>query len=108
MKVINCTPHTVTVNNNVIEASDYALPRVNSKAIQVDSIMLEDGGIIPIMKTEYGEVKNIPPVQEGVIYIVSRMVAAALPERKDLFFPSELVRDSEGKVIGCVGIEPLS
>lgn len=38
-------------------------------------------------------------------YIVSRMVANALPNRKDLLVPNELVRDDQGNIIGCRSFE---
>jgi hypothetical protein len=36
-----------------------------------------------------------------VYYIVSAMVRAALPDRKDLLVPSQQVRDDAGRVVGC-------
>ncbi|HLU45236.1 MAG TPA: hypothetical protein VKZ67_09500, partial [Natronosporangium sp.] len=41
--------------------------------------------------------------QPGVLLIVSRMVAEAAPHRRDLVIPHGLLRDSQGRVVGCAG-----
>lgn len=46
-------------------------------------------------------VVGLPARQQDVLLIVSRMVAAALPQRRDLVFPYDVMRDSEGHPIGC-------
>lgn len=35
------------------------------------------------------------------MYVVSRLVAEAVPERRDLVVPHGLVRDGQGRVVGC-------
>lgn len=56
---------------------------------------------IPLMSVQYGEVEHLPPARPGVIYIVSQLVVRACPERTDLLFPTDLVRDAAGSIIGC-------
>jgi len=56
---------------------------------------------IPIYDNEYGEVQGLPPVKQGVYYIVSRMVAEAAWDRHDLLVPNDTVRDANGRIIGC-------
>ena len=34
-------------------------------------------------------------------YIVSQMVKSALPNRKDLLVPADVVRDKQGNILGC-------
>jgi hypothetical protein len=53
--------------------------------------------------TKYGEVTDLPEPEEGTIYIVSGMVAAAAP-RPDVMSPGTLVRDDQGKPMGCLGL----
>jgi hypothetical protein len=38
------------------------------------------------------------------VYIVSRLIRTALPERGDLASPYGLVRDAEGRAIGAEGL----
>ena len=101
MTIMNCTPHTVNFVNDAgevirsIEPSDI-LPRVSSSINLVGDI---DG--IPDEETVYGEVTDLPEKQDGVILIVSAMVASRLPYRDDLRVPGRQVRNDRGQVIGC-------
>ena len=101
MTIMNCTPHTVNFVNDAgevvrsIEPSGI-LPRVSSSISLVGDI---DG--IPDEETVYGEVSNLPEKQDGVILIVSAMVASRLPYRDDLRVPGRQVRNDRGQVIGC-------
>ena len=52
-------------------------------------------------RNSFGDPTGLPPAEDGVFLIVSGMVQSALPGRLDLVTPVELVRDSEGKVLGC-------
>lgn len=103
MKFINLTPHDVVLVSNdgdtkTIKASgDIARAGTNDKLI--DTI---DG--IDIYRTEYGSVNGLPSKKEGVGYIVSGLVRAALPNRKDLFSPTQLIRNNSGHVIGARGL----
>lgn len=101
MKIINCTPHTINFVNDAgevirtIEPSGI-LPRVSSSINLVGDI---DG--IPDEETVYGEVTDLPEKQDGVILIVSAMVASRLPYRDDLRVPGRQVRNDRGQIIGC-------
>jgi hypothetical protein len=62
------------------------------------------GGLnIPIKKTARtpGTVVDLPDPVPGYLYLVSRLVAEAYPERTDLAIPNELIRDAFGTIIGC-------
>ena len=101
MTIMNCTPHTVNFVNDAgevvrsIEPSGI-LPRVSSSINLVGDI-----GGIPDEETVYGEVTDLPEKQDGVILIVSAMVASRLPNRDDLRVPGRQVRNDRGQVIGC-------
>ena len=56
---------------------------------------LIDNGLIDFNRSE------IDDEQPDVLLIVSAMVRQALPDRKDLASPGDLVRDENGAVIGC-------
>lgn len=98
---INLTPHTLNVHANgdvVSIAPSGEIARVSSVSVEAGSI---DG--IPTVRTELGEVTGLPKPQEGVFLIVSGMVASAAP-RSDVLSPGDLVRDENGRPIGCRGL----
>lgn len=110
MKVINLTPHQVVchVNDNVTltieRESLYA--RVATTTESIEPILDLVGSFeLPMFRTIYGEIENLPDVEDNTYYIVNRMVKTACPDRHDLLVPSGLVRDDNGVIIGCRGFE---
>jgi hypothetical protein len=102
MKIVNLTPHVV----NVVDEGACTLPpsgqvaRVSSTTTEVRRV---NG--IPCSAVSYGEVQGLPEAEEGTLYIVSALVRAAVPHRRDVASPGELVRDPETKQpIGCRGL----
>lgn len=57
---------------------------------------------IPVCWWAPNEIVNLPEPKPGTYYIVSKMLAQACPERKDLIFPGTLVYDADDYVVGCV------
>ena len=95
-EVVNLTPHAIqVVGYEEIPASGVA-PRVAMKTKAAGFITG-----LPISTTEYGEVQGLPEKMEGVYLIVSKMLKDACPDRDDLLYPAELVRDDKGNIIGC-------
>lgn len=63
-----------------------------------------DGGMrdhLPLVRRKFGAVSGLPDPKDGVAYIVSQIIADALPERRDLLVPADVVRGADGQVIGC-------
>ena len=56
---------------------------------------------IPLTTTSFGDVIDLPAPQDGVFFIVSRLVLSACPDRNDLLVPNDLVRDDNGNIIGA-------
>ena len=103
MKLKNFTPHNVVIVMN--ESTKIAIPsdgiaRVTETKTATPSIDV-DGVIVETFKSSFGEVENLPPQEDGVMVIVSAMVASAAKGRDDLLVPGELVRDNDGNIIGC-------
>lgn len=99
-KIMNYTPHDVVVMNENKEV----LQTLESVSVARCTVKQADAGDvfgIPVVKQEYGEVEGLPEEKDGVFYIVSFLVQDALPNRKDLLVPANLVRDEKGAVIGC-------
>ena len=101
MNIINCTPHPIQLldeNNNLVLTlpKGEVIPRLNQSTKKVSEI---NG--IAITETVFGEIQDIPEEKADTILIVSRLVLSACKDRNDLVVPNELVRNSEGNIVGC-------
>ena len=101
MDIINLTPHTLNIHNpqGIINLPSSGKVRVSTEYKHVDTI---NG--VEVFECEYGRVEGLPEAKDGVIYIVSGLVKAAVPNREDVMSPGELVRDEHGRPIGCRGL----
>ena len=102
MLLKNFTPHNVVIINEstkIVIPSD-GIARVTETKTATPSIDV-DGVVIETFVSAFGEVENLPPQEDGVMVIVSAMVASAAKDRNDLLVPGELVRDNDGNIIGC-------
>ena len=99
--IINMTPHPVTVvdaDGNVITT----FPKGDSMIrLSVSTVDAGSVGNVKLTKTVFGEPVGLPNFSEGTFYIVSQLVKNALPSRTDLLVPAEVVRDSNGNILGC-------
>lgn len=104
----NLTPHEVKIFklvgtvpdlDVVIEAGE-SVARVSCEYIKVDKKVAG----IDLYRPVFGEVTGLPEYSEGTYLLVSAMVREALPLRKDLVSPGQLLRDDNGNVIGCLGL----
>lgn len=100
----NLTPHEVRILNDnnevVVTLNSEGIARVSSESKIVDTL---NG--VPITETVFGEVTGLPPEAEDTYYVVSRMVASAASERRDLLVPGLQVRDEQGRVVGCKSLD---
>jgi len=106
MKIINLTPHSIHIvvdGRTVTLPPEGTPPRVSTTETSAGTVVL-DGAEVPVTTVATGELTGLPQPQEGVGYLVSRMVAEAAPQRRDLFIPHGLVRDEQGRVTGCSGL----
>ena len=98
-QLVNLTPHAVNI-------ADVELPASGVVArVEVDHHSAGTHADVPLVVGHYGDVSNLPDAKEGVLLIVSAAVRTALPQRKDLASPAHLVRDDEGRIIGCLALE---
>ena len=127
--LINLTPHTIRIMDGdlLLEIASSGNARVQSAPETVGTI----GPGLPLVRVVYGEVTGLPAEDEGCAgcgssepnafceachsghvvparYIVSRAVAAACPDRRDLLVPYDLVRDASGQILGCRALEVVS
>jgi hypothetical protein len=102
-KLINLTPHTL----NVIAADGSTVdiqPSGDVARVSSISIIVDNFNGINVSRQSFGKVMGLPDAQDGVIYIVSRMVKDRVPDRNDVMVPGAPVRDSEGRIIGASGL----
>ena len=109
MQIVNLTPHAINLPDRVIESSGIArCPENSTKVGEVDGI--------PIYRTEYGPAEvaahehygqgvatmsGLPMPEPGKIFVVSMLVAQQHLDRADVYYPAKLIRDEQGRVIGC-------
>lgn len=102
MAIINLTSHVVTVchgeNVRTFEPSGQ-VARCHQNEIVIGQI---DG--LPITRQVFGQVEGLPEQQNGIYYIVSRLVAAACPDRADLFCPGPTIKGTDGRITGCTSL----
>lgn len=104
MKVVNLTPHKVTVfDDDGVVIKTYPSEGV-ARASHVNTPVDNVDGVL-VVSTSYGEVTGLPEPTEGVVYVVSFITANAAKAHgrttDDLLLTSGPVRDDEGRVIGC-------
>ncbi|MDY6856731.1 MAG: hypothetical protein SWO11_18890 [Thermodesulfobacteriota bacterium] len=99
-RVINMTPHPVNILDQT-GAEIVSFPSAGQVRLQMATVDVGYINKIRLTKTVYGEPEGLPERRPGTYCIVSQMVKSALPDRKDLLVPSEVVRDDSGRIIGC-------
>ena len=105
-QIINQTGHDINVYDRAVNhlrdfpAAGEEVPRCNEE----QEINQEYINNFPVTWQFLGDVVNLPDEQPGTFYIVSRMVALAAPERRDLLIPGPLIKEKDGEVIGCKGL----
>lgn len=99
MKIRNLTPHDITLlvdGEWVVLQPDGPAPRVATVELPIDEDLPFAG-----VKVEYGDLQDLPPYEDGVLLIVSKLCCDAAPSRSDLWYPTRLVRDDAGRIVGC-------
>ena len=100
-KIINLTPHKVTIVNddNTIKA-EFESQCVARCSQQITLVGNVNG--INITSTVFGDVTDLPNEKPNTFFIVSILVLNACKgTRSDLLVPNELIRDDNGNIIGC-------
>ena len=84
MEIVNLTPHAIAVelsDGRRIFAPSGSIARVDSKSAVIGNF---DG--VPVSRATLGAVTGLPPAADGVVYLVSAMVAQAA-QRADVVSP---------------------
>lgn len=118
--IINCTPHDVAIystsdcymrdgclyrrEDEIESPQPFRTYPAAKEPVRVTFVQKPVGAVdgILIYRWFTDEIVNLPEPKTGTHYIVSKMVAQACPERKDLIFPGTVVRNGSGDVVGCI------
>lgn len=99
-KVVNLTPHDINIIGNDGQVLQTFPASGDLARCQVSREQVGEVNGIPVNRTVFGAVTGLPEQQEGVVYIVSALVAQAT-KRDDVLIPDDAVRDEQGRIIGC-------
>lgn len=103
MEIRNLTPHAITLmpefDQQVPIAPSGFVARCSVTRTSYRTIDDLDLGQLPLATITYGE-DNLPPPIDGVMLIVSIVVALA-SRRSDLLVVDDEVRDQDGRIIGA-------
>lgn len=117
LQLVNLTPHRVVLETLTVdgEAEHLVLPpadvvpRLVITAGETSVIRLRGGSdsaagvVIPIVGgTRATRIEPpLPEMRPGVLYVTSRALAEQMPERTDLVWPEDQIRDHYGNVVGA-------
>lgn len=96
----NTTPHEVNVIAYGTDEVVLHIPAA-TKPLRLEE-RIEPAGVvggIPFVNKRLND-SELPPVRKGVLYIVP-LAVAQVARRTDFIVPDELVRDEQGRVVGC-------
>nr|MBN1228859.1 hypothetical protein [Anaerolineae bacterium] len=105
IKMINLTPHEITVVSSDGEivrtfAPTGVVARVDQMDVSVGKLTVGQT-LVPLVRSIYGDVINLPDPAPETLYIVSKMTMDA-SDREDLISPGRMVRGEDGKPLGCM------
>ena len=93
---VNLTPHEVRIHS---ELGDMSWPSSGVARIEDYAQPVAPLGGVPAVELATGEVVGLPDPAPGVVYIVSRVLAGAVPDRRDVVFPFGEIRDDAGRIV---------
>jgi len=114
MNIVNLTPHEIVILNEQHEIvkkipASGKVARLETEK-EVAGVSLVPGVLffrtkygIPVCMSKNNEQVQFPEREDRTIYIVSGLFRSGY-ERPDLWQPGELVRDEDGRPVGCIGL----
>lgn len=117
MKKINLTPHEINIHNGIEEEIEVVPASGKEARLETTVDQTGDEDNHPWFQTVFGEpflasfdkdgneIERFPfpDEQSCVVYIVSGLFRSGF-DRADFWQPGRLLRDSEGRPVGCVGL----
>lgn len=97
MKIMNLTPHTVTIAGEVFPPSGQIA------CLEETEELITHFGNLPVYMVLEGEVTGLPELDGDTVYIVSRPVAQAV-RVPSVVIPHRFIHDRNGQIIGAEGL----
>src|SRR5690625_728393 len=101
-KIINCTPHAITITDGPTFKPSGQVARVTTQQTDAGTI-----AGIPVKKQMFSDIVDLPAPQDDTVYIVSAIVLAAAKEagRTDVVSPNtaSAYRDDKGQIVSVPG-----
>ena len=108
MRLVNLTPHPVTLvgrERTRILPVGGPFARVTRTVVNESHHEMTGLGSVRVVDVVAGtDVEELPPPRPGVGYVVAQLTALASPDRDDLYFPWDEVRDDSGQLLGVRGV----
>lgn len=110
IRYINLTPHALQVKSLdggfITILPDAEGPaRVIYDRLPPEQVTIGGSEVAVAVAGPVREIVGLPDPQPDMVFVVAKAVADAAPRhRGDLMSPGRLIRDAEGKVIGCDGL----
>lgn len=105
--IVNLTRHPITFilsDGSYVEVEpEGRAARVGSRTVEDLRVTVHKSATIPVYRMVDRELLDLPDPKEGVIYVVSGLVAA-VAKRPDVGSPVRLQRDNLGRVVGIQGL----
>jgi hypothetical protein len=101
---VNKTPHSITVQT--VDGTMTIEPTFPPARVGQDYLPAGEVDGIPVQQSVFGEVENLPEPEEGVVIIVSAMVAQQCVNRTDVVAPdtgASAIRDEAGRIVAVRG-----
>lgn len=102
MKIVNLTPHNINLildNNKILVIESSGVARCNVETRLVNYI-----NDIPVYRNRYTDVVGLPDGDKDTVYVVSRIVAEAVKDKRfDCVIVDNTIRDEKNFIIGCKG-----
>lgn len=106
---VNLTPHTLNILDEDGEEVLELEPDLHREPVRIETetkLDMKVNGGIPLFEKEFGEIKNLPKVEGGTLFVVGGLAKTAIDkhtDRTDFVGVGELVRDENGKPVGAKG-----
>lgn len=115
MNVINLTPHEINIVGNegkvlLSVAPSGVIGRADEVRTKHETLSLA-GIEVPCVELDFTAANSIPDPVKGTILIVSVLTAQAARRSgrtSDIYFPTDLVRDDRGRIVGARSLAQLS
>lgn len=102
VRLVNLTGHSLKLASRGDEAlylPSEGRARVDSGMRMVDRFVVGMRIVIPLLEITENKIVDLPDPVEGIVYIVSGIVAGSVRDRDDVVTPSRVVRDdTSGRV----------